>query len=471
MAPVAGRLRAGTGRSLITPPLGMPMGGWSNALHERSAANDGDLTATVLVATDDREAVALAELDLCLLTDAQAEAIRLAIAAATGIERRAVRVTATHNHSAPVTGELTGAGWMREGIETVEPYMAMVTEQLAGAAREAWAGLAPVSVGHGEGRSPLAVNRRVTLPGGGIRVGHAWGGPVDHAVRVGRLDGESGSPVATIVHYSAHPTIMAGGNRSISPDYPGPARRVVEAALGGRCLFLQGTPGDIGPVETFVDTLEPAHRLGAMLGHDAAATALRASADPHRQRVAESQDPSTWLAFYEYEPPPPSDATVRVVTRVASMPVRPDLGDPVALRGAHAALRADLEAALERGADAFEVRELRVRTKGAAMRAERAGALAGLAEYPLEVHGARIGPLAFIGVPLEPFIELGRAVVAGSPLPITFVSGYTNGYRNYLPTEAEHARGGYEVDISAFRPEAAGLFVETSLAVLRELAG
>ena len=98
-------------------------------------------------------------------------------------------------------------------------------------------------------------------------------------------------------------------------------------------------------------------------------------------------------------------------------------------------------------------------------------ALAGMAAYPLEVHGTRIGPLAFIGVPLEPFVDLGRAIDAGSPFAMTFVSGYTNGYRNYLPTEAEHARGGYEVDIAAFRPEAAGIFVETSLAVLRELAG
>jgi hypothetical protein len=463
-------LRAGVGRALITPPVGMPMGGWSNALHERSAGNDGDLTATVLAVTDGTEAAAICELDLCLLTDAQAAAMRGAVAEATGLAVTSVRVTATHSHSAPVTGELTGAGWMREGIGAVEPYMAMVTEHLAGAARTAWSRIEAVTVGHGKGSSPLAVNRRMTLPGGGIRVGHAWDGPVDHTVRVARLDAPTGTPVATVVHYSAHPTILAGGNRYINPEYPGPVREVVESALGGRCLFLQGTPGDIGPVETFVDTLEPYRRLGAMLGHDAAATALRASADPHRQRVAESQDPSTWLAFYEYEPPPASDPTVRVASRTAMMPVRPDLGDPRELRRAHAALRAELEAALERRVSPFETRELRVRTKGASMRAERAEALAGLTHYRMEVHGTRVGPLAFVGVPLEPFIELGREIEARSPFAMTFVSGYTNGYRNYLPTESEHARGGYEVDICAFRPEAARVFVETAVAVLEDLA-
>src|SRR5688572_12959420 len=95
-------LRAGTGRATITPAVGMPMGGWSNALHERSLGNDGDLTATVLMVTDEREAAVLCELDLCLLTDAQAAAIRGAMADAMRVDSASVRVTATHNHSAPV---------------------------------------------------------------------------------------------------------------------------------------------------------------------------------------------------------------------------------------------------------------------------------------------------------------------------------------------------------------------------------
>ena len=111
-----------------------------------------------------------------------------------------------------------------------------------------------------------------------------------------------------------------------------------------------------------------------------------------------------------------------------------------------------------------------MQTKGASMRAERAEVLGGRATFPLEVHGTRIGPLAFIGVPLEPFIELGLAVEAASPFARTFVSGYTNGYRNYLPTAAEWQRGGYEVDISAFSADAGDLFVATSVELLRSLA-
>jgi neutral ceramidase len=465
------RLWAGAGRALITPPVGFPMGGWSNALQDRSLGNDMDLTSTVLVVTDDSTTVALAELDLCLLTDAQAAEIRGAIADALDIPVPAVRVTATHNHSAPVTGELTGAGWMFEGLDAIDSYMTMVAEGLAGAAREAWARLEPVTVGHGTGTSPLAVNRRADMPGGGVRVAHNWDGPVDRSVRVARLDGDSGTPVATIIHYSAHPTILAGGNHYVTPDYPGPARRTVERSLGGYCLFLQGTPGDIGTVETFVDELEPYRRLGTMLGHDAAAVASRSTGRLHRQRLAREHDPSSWLARFEYEPQPPSDETLRFATRTVMMPVRDGLGDAVALRRDATARREDLRAAIERGATALEIRELRVQTKGLCMSAEQAEVLDGLETYPIEVHGVRIGRLGFIGIPMEPFIELGRAIADASPFEQTFVSGYTNGYRNYLPTVDQWPRGGYEVDIAAFQPEAATLFVEAGIGLLEELAG
>ena len=56
-----------------------------------------------------------------------------------------------------------------------------------------------------------------------------------------------------------------------------------------------------------------------------------------------------------------------------------------------------------------------------------------------------------------------------SPFPTTLVSGYWNGYRNYLPTDAERARGGYEIDISPFRPGAEALVTAAAGRVLEAL--
>ena len=41
----------------------------------------------------------------------------------------------------------------------------------------------------------------------------------------------------------------------MTPEYPGIVKRVVEAALGGHCLFVQGACGDVGPRELFVPDL------------------------------------------------------------------------------------------------------------------------------------------------------------------------------------------------------------------------
>jgi hypothetical protein len=284
-----------------------------------------------------------------------------------------------------------------------------------------------------------------------------------------RLDGDA-VPVDIIVHYSAHPIILGPGNSKVTPEYPGVVKRVVEAAHGGTCIFLQGTCGDVGPIEIFCDDLEPYRRLGAMLGHEAAAAAYRARPGLTKQRLRPYQDEAAWIAMYEYEPAPPDDATVGWMREVAAMPLRRDLGDADALDREAARLEDEMYAARARG-DIQAVRNLTARTKITMMYADRARALAGLEALAMEVHGIRIGPVALVGTPIEPFIELGMAVVRESPFQMTMVSGYTNGYRNYLPTLAEYARGGYEVDITPFTPDAAAVYLEAHRRLLAKLAG
>ena len=53
--------------------------------------------------------------------------------------------------------------------------------------------------------------------------------------------------------------------------------------------------------------------------------------------------------------------------------------------------------------------------------------------------------------------------------PTTFFSGYSNGVHNYMPVSSAYEEGGYEVWMTPFAPEAAGITVEKSLELLREL--
>jgi hypothetical protein len=178
---------------------------------------------------------------------------------------------------------------------------------------------------------------------------------------------------------------------------------------------------------------------------------------------------SAWIASFEYESDAVPGGTVRVASEILPLPLRADLGDPEVWRADAERWENEAYAAREASAPDGEVRELTVRTKFARMRAERAAALQGLDDYPLLVHGVRLGPVALVGVPVELFCEIGMSIRDRSPFAITLVSGYWNGYRNYLPTDAERGRGGYEVDISPFRPGAETLVTSAAARVLEAL--
>ena len=358
-------MRAGVGRADITPPVGIPAGGWGNQLHEISEGNDLELWATVLVAEHERRA-AIVDVDLCIFDDAQAARARSIVADAADLPVESVAVGTTHNHSVPVTVELGGA-WIRQNRELVEPYVESVFEAIGRAAADAAAALRPVRVGASTGRSPLGVNRRMTAPDGRVAVGLDPDGVADPTLTVVRLDGDDDRPVATIVQYACHPIILGPDNRFVTPEYPGVLKRVVEAAVGGHCLFVQGACGDIGPGELFVAELATYRRLGAMIGHEAAAVALRAGWRAHRQRVREGEA-SAWIASFEYERDPEPDDTVRVAHETVPLPLRGDLGDAAAWRADADRFEEEAYAARAAGAPDAEIRELTVRTKFARMR-------------------------------------------------------------------------------------------------------
>jgi hypothetical protein len=88
----------------------------------------------------------------------------------------------------------------------------------------------------------------------------------------------------------------------------------------------------------------------------------------------------------------------------------------------------------------------------------------------VEFQAMRLGSTALVGIPVEPFAEIGSEVKARSPFATTFFSGYTNGAEAYLPTAHAYEEGGYEVWMTPFAPEAAEVTVRESLALLRQLA-
>lgn len=457
------RLRAGVARTLISPPLGIAHAGWGVQTHARAIGVDIDLVGTVLVLADDDTQVAIVDVDFCIVGDDVGRPIRQAVEELTGIPLQNVRLSYTHTHSGP----MLGPSWLHEGNEMIPAYVASLPHRIAGAAWQAQRALRPARAAAVAGSCEINVNRRLKLDSGRVVCGRNWNGFVDREVKVVRIDDEEQRPIAVLVNYAAHPTIMGPPNQLITPDYPGVVRRVVEQATGATCLFLQGATGNLHAIVDYVGDPAVYHRLGAILGHEASKLALGVRTVPTRERLVKVWESSAPLGVYADEPTGEPDGTLRAATRPVVLQVRDY--PPVA----------DLAAEYERELDALE----RIRghaddeavgiavgvAKRSHMRLEKARQYEGRTHVSAELHGIRIGNVALVGFPGEPFAEIGVEVKRRSPFAHTLFSGYTNDYLGYVPTDDARPDGGYEVETTPFAPGAADAIVAESLTLLQEL--
>ena len=85
-----------------------------------------------------------------------------------------------------------------------------------------------------------------------------------------------------------------------------------------------------------------------------------------------------------------------------------------------------------------------------------------------EVQVLAIGPLAFVGVPGELFVQLGMQIIKGSPFPNTFVLELANQDIGYIPTEEAFDQGGYEPTNAMFAPGGGESIVKQALALLNQ---
>src|SRR5204863_8425349 len=172
-----------------------------------------------------------------------------------------------------------------EGEDRVRAYTDSLPHLAAGAARLAAQRLTPALVAAGTGTSDIGVNRDLKIEDGRIIVGCNPHGFSDTSVGVLRIDSLDGAPIACIVNYACHPTVLGPAHKLISPDYPGSVREYVEKNTGATCLFIQGAAGDMGPVETFVAEAAVARNLGARLGLEAARVYMGLTTQPTEKRL------------------------------------------------------------------------------------------------------------------------------------------------------------------------------------------
>jgi len=400
--PVALPLRAGAAVVKIATPVGAPLAGYG----KRGPGNrhDGELApvearALVVAGAGGRPRVGLVALDILIVTPMLRQAIR---ERAAPLELDGLIVAATHTHSGPgayVESRIAEAvlmGWY-------DPAVLHALTAAAGTALEyATRALAPAALGVAIASSPsLAENRR-----------HPEG-PTDPSIPVLRVDGASGTAIATLFSLAAHPTVLGPDNARLSPDYPGAARQLVDARRGGVALFVAGPLGDQKPrVATPApgprdpaEQQRSARELGERLGTLVVEAAELASPAP---------DVPVGFAEVRFEPPP--------------LDVREACAGWVFAPLLHVAARITIPGETVLAA-------------------------------------ARLGGLRLLASPYELGVEVAARIRSRVPGPLMLVA-HANDWLGYLLEPPDFAAGGYESCLAFHGDDAALPFAEAAEQVL-----
>lgn len=399
----------------ITPPLGTPIGG--NFRSDYGARGiHMPLQAHAMVVRGGAVTLALVTLDLLVVTEAMAFAIRRRVTEALGLDEEHVLVAATHTHSGPATLAVTGDAIASKEVVAdlcttaaevvIRVYAALVPSELAVARFEV---------------SGLSFNRRLAMRDGSTRMN--WEGvPLEDIVGTrGPVDPEglvivsrrAGRVVGLLVNYALHPAVLAGGNWDLGPDWPGYLRQALAAHVGTDVpvLFLNGAEGNIN----HLDAWDPRQGRGAK----------------EAQRIGYVLANGVLAAMGRCD----EIAGILGATRdVLQVPLRPVSEHSVA--AARARLDGVDTSAVTGQEDGmppwFFDREL-------VDHAARGDAL-----VTLEVQSLRIGSVALVGLAGEFFAEFGLRIKASSPARHTAVVGLANGAVGYVPVPEAVAQGGYE---------------------------
>ena len=169
--------------------------------------------------------VALVSVEILLVPEALDAAVRARLA---DLGLDALVLAATHTHAGPGGYWDSVAGrWGATG-----PYdpatFARLADDVTAAVREAWAARAPATLAVTRARIEGLVRNRT-------------GAEADGRLLVARLSRPGGEPVAELVGFPAHATLLGKSNHLVSGDWPG---RLLTAGARGPRIFFQGALGD-----------------------------------------------------------------------------------------------------------------------------------------------------------------------------------------------------------------------------------
>jgi len=217
--------------------------------------------------------------------------------------------------------------------------------------------------------------------------------PVDPLLAVLRIDRETGSPLAILVNWAAHPTTLPPSTLKFSADYAGALKEIIRKETGAAAIFLQGAAGDLRTERRGMDTFA----YGEALGREAV-------------RLARSLSPAA----------PQQPLEIRAREERFTFRPRIDLNNPIVAAAYEKAFFPEL---VRNYQDEY-AEGVRPRLMAVLLGPDN-GIVAASGEF-FSSHAVRLRERARLNT--------------------LFFFGYSNGYHQYFPTIEACAEGGYGAD-------------------------
>ncbi len=162
-------------------------------------------------------------------------------------------MTSTHTHAGPDVVGIWGKDLMHSGVNPA--YMTRLTERAAAVIVKAWTVRQAARAEFATGQFGEDWVRNISEPE-----------LIDRSVHVMRFTDSERKPIATLLNFACHPTILDDTATACSADYVGGYYHYADSIQGGINLFIQGAIGGWVQPEDVPSSYDNAMKYGRLLG-------------------------------------------------------------------------------------------------------------------------------------------------------------------------------------------------------------
>ncbi len=422
--------KVGYAKTNVNPPMGIDIRGY---FVERFA--DGildDLEAIALALELGKKRVLLITVDNCSLSNNIIAEIREKIYEKVGVPADAILIHSTHTHTGPRATIENGEGAPIK-VDLILKYREFLISKLVEISSFALADLKPAKMGYAVSKAPnISFVRRFKMKDGSFKTNPGVNNPdilepvgeIDDSVNVLRFDRE-GAETIVLVNFGDHPDVVGG--TKISGDWPTLTRIQLEKAIDNtKCIFFNGAQGDINHVNVHP---KDGDLNGMFLDFDDVSRGY-----PHAIHMARVVAGAV-MQVYEKVKYVEVDS---LNYQLKSVDFFTNKGTPEELVLAHK--YNDLHLAGKDDEIPFKAMMLTTVVAEAGRMVEMENAPEKL---PMLLTAISIGKVGFIGIPGEPFNEIGKGLKTAEGYDMVLPCCLT-GNDGYFPMSDSYDQGGYE---------------------------